>query len=288
MIRVCGSSSAKFFGLVSLLHSGIKLQFNRNKHGLTTLHYPWSTITKYGHYGNSYMNSTSNMTMSDHLYSTGTIIFDFSRYMVITSFEWYLYHYYPGSRPRIKLYYWDDETNKWIIIFNGVSEGNKYNYDSGKYILHFRKNGINFSSGMLNNGSSGPQDALDPPIKLHYAKEDNLGDYVTEFVRQKKWACRFKVQILKGGQNPSQWMRSMRMKGTIHPTAQHAWPKPSFSTPSLYEFKGHCFRTDTIGPYGPGLATLRKLYGLSIDKNSVHGSDSLENAKKEINFFFKK
>ena len=33
--------------------------------------------------------------------------------------------------------------------------------------------------------------------------------------------------------------------------------------------------------------TLRKLYGLSIDKNSVHGSDSLENAKKEIDFFFK-
>ena len=33
--------------------------------------------------------------------------------------------------------------------------------------------------------------------------------------------------------------------------------------------------------------TIRKLYGLSIDKNSVHGSDSLENAKKEINFFFK-
>ena len=33
--------------------------------------------------------------------------------------------------------------------------------------------------------------------------------------------------------------------------------------------------------------TLRKMYGLSIDKNSVHGSDSLENAKKEINFFFK-
>ena len=32
--------------------------------------------------------------------------------------------------------------------------------------------------------------------------------------------------------------------------------------------------------------TIRKLYGLSIDKNSVHGSDSLENAKKEINFFF--
>ena len=33
--------------------------------------------------------------------------------------------------------------------------------------------------------------------------------------------------------------------------------------------------------------TLRFLYGISIDKNSVHGSDSLDNAKKEIDFFFK-
>ena len=33
--------------------------------------------------------------------------------------------------------------------------------------------------------------------------------------------------------------------------------------------------------------TIRKQFGISIDKNSVHGSDSVENAKKEINFFFK-
>ena len=33
--------------------------------------------------------------------------------------------------------------------------------------------------------------------------------------------------------------------------------------------------------------TLRKMYGLSIDKNSVHGSDSNENGKNEIDFFFK-
>ena len=32
--------------------------------------------------------------------------------------------------------------------------------------------------------------------------------------------------------------------------------------------------------------TIRKLFGISIDKNSVHGSDSVENAKKEIEFFF--
>ena len=35
------------------------------------------------------------------------------------------------------------------------------------------------------------------------------------------------------------------------------------------------------------VGTLRKKFGISIDKNSVHGSDSLENAKTEIGFFFK-
>ena len=33
--------------------------------------------------------------------------------------------------------------------------------------------------------------------------------------------------------------------------------------------------------------TIRKKYGISIEKNSVHGSDSVENAKTEIDFFFK-
>jgi|TARA_A100001015_G_scaffold116482_1_gene129267 nucleoside-diphosphate kinase len=33
--------------------------------------------------------------------------------------------------------------------------------------------------------------------------------------------------------------------------------------------------------------TIRKLYGISIDKNSVHGSDSIDNARKEIEFFFR-
>ena len=40
-------------------------------------------------------------------------------------------------------------------------------------------------------------------------------------------------------------------------------------------------------PQEAGQGTLRKEFGISIDKNSVHGSDSKENAKKEINFFFK-
>ena len=47
---------------------------------------------------------------------------------------------------------------------------------------------------------------------------------------------------------------------------------------------------DLMGATDPKNAkenTIRKLYGISIDKNSVHGSDSVDNAKKVINFFFK-
>jgi len=46
---------------------------------------------------------------------------------------------------------------------------------------------------------------------------------------------------------------------------------------------------DLMGATDPKKAkdgTIRKLYGISIDKNSVHGSDSPENAKTEIDFFF--
>ena len=43
----------------------------------------------------------------------------------------------------------------------------------------------------------------------------------------------------------------------------------------------------TTNPKDAEENTIRKLYGISIDKNSVHGSDSLDNAKKEIDFFFK-
>ena len=43
----------------------------------------------------------------------------------------------------------------------------------------------------------------------------------------------------------------------------------------------------TTDPSKAGKNTLRGMYGVSIDKNSVHGSDSIKNSKKEINFFFK-
>ena len=50
------------------------------------------------------------------------------------------------------------------------------------------------------------------------------------------------------------------------------------------------YNRDLMGATDPNKAkdgTIRKLFGKSIDKNSVHGSDSPENAKIEIDFFFK-
>ena len=43
----------------------------------------------------------------------------------------------------------------------------------------------------------------------------------------------------------------------------------------------------STNPMDADKGTIRKEFGISIDKNSVHGSDSRENAKKEISFFFK-
>ena len=43
----------------------------------------------------------------------------------------------------------------------------------------------------------------------------------------------------------------------------------------------------STNPQDADPGTIRQEFGISIDKNSVHGSDSKENAKKEINFFFK-
>ena len=51
--------------------------------------------------------------------------------------------------------------------------------------------------------------------------------------------------------------------------------------------KGNRELMGATNPKDAGDGTIRKKYGISIDKNSVHGSDSVENAKIEIDFFFK-
>ena len=51
--------------------------------------------------------------------------------------------------------------------------------------------------------------------------------------------------------------------------------------------KGNRKLMGATNPKDADEGTIRKKYGISIDKNSVHGSDSVENAKTEIEFFFK-
>ena len=51
--------------------------------------------------------------------------------------------------------------------------------------------------------------------------------------------------------------------------------------------KGNRALMGATNPKDAEEGTIRKKYGISIDKNSVHGSDSVDNAKIEIDFFFK-
>ena len=51
--------------------------------------------------------------------------------------------------------------------------------------------------------------------------------------------------------------------------------------------KGNRELMGSTNPKDAKEGSIRKKYGISIDKNSVHGSDSIENAKLEIDFFFK-
>ena len=60
--------------------------------------------------------------------------------------------------------------------------------------------------------------------------------------------------------------------------------------PQAINTVGNNANRDIMGATNPKDAkegTIREKYGISIDKNSVHGSDSIENAKIEIDFFFK-
>jgi hypothetical protein len=166
---------------------GVKLQFNRGNHGLTTINKPWSSITKYEFNDNGSIGTVSN--------NSGVIIFDFNKYMAITSFDIYHYHFNAGSM-HINLYYWDDSTNSWIQIFDGTSTNANQSFDN--IMLYFRKDNINSGSGVsvVRSPPSGV-----PIIRLHYIKGSNAinSGVVDDFVRQEKWAYKFKLELSNNG-----------------------------------------------------------------------------------------
>ena len=200
---------------------GIKLKFNHNNHGETTIDKPWAAITKYGYH--NYDSTPPITNVNTRLFNEGDIIFDFNKYMVITSFDWINYPP-PGSVTLgVKLYYWDHDLDIWVIIFDGESvkidiDGNPYYYTS----LSFRSTSINddpitFPVGTYASG--------DPKISLHYeAPYNNMTDNTADisrvsFVRQTKWAYKYKLTMTKEDGNWSNYtiMNGMQMKAKILP-----------------------------------------------------------------------
>ena len=65
------------------------------------------------------------------------------------------------------------------------------------------------------------------------------------------------------------------------------WPSISYGSKKDNAIADNRKLMGSTNPKEAEAGTIRKEYGISIDKNSVHGSDSIENAQKEINFFLK-
>ena len=205
--------------------TGIKLQFNRNNHGLTTLVNPWSTITKYGYHDsiNDIWN-ISTISPSTGLMPNGRdVIFDFNKYMVITSFDIWNYHYWDNGILRMKLYYWDETNSTWTLIFDGSSK--RLSGEGFRRILWFRKDGINSGSGVGDSSGIPKNYSIEPVVRLHYEAQGYSNSGVVDtFVRQEKWAFRYKLSLSNpSGGGTSNALEGMRMKAKIHPTAEPVW-----------------------------------------------------------------
>jgi len=114
------------------------------------------------------------------------------------------------------------------------------------------------------------------------AVERNLGDKIKSFYEKKK------IQITKD--EAAEFYRIHQTKPFYENLCNYLSSGPIIVM--VLEGENAVIKNrEIIGATDPSRAnigTLRQMYGISIDKNSVHGSDSLENAKTEIEFFFNK
>ena len=121
------------------------------------------------------------------------------------------------------------------------------------------------------------------------AVERNLENKIKDFIERKnlKIIKNKKVKISK--EEASEFYKIHQTKPFYNDLCSYLSSGPIYAM--VLEGENVVMRNrEIMGATDPQKAeegTLRKLYGLSIDKNSVHGSDSQENAKIEINFFFK-
>ena len=122
------------------------------------------------------------------------------------------------------------------------------------------------------------------------AVERNLEDKIKSFYRKKnlKFLNNKKIQITKD--EAAEFYRIHQTKAFYENLCNYLSSGPIIVM--VLEGENAVIKNrEIIGATDPSKAnigTLRQMYGISIDKNSVHGSDSLENAKTEIEFFFNK
>ena len=122
------------------------------------------------------------------------------------------------------------------------------------------------------------------------AVDRNLGDKIKSFYEKKnlKILKNKKIQITKD--EAAEFYRIHQTKPFYENLCNYLSSGPIIAM--VLEGENAVIKNrEIIGATDPSKAnigTLRQMYGISIDKNSVHGSDSLENAKTEIEFFFNK
>ena len=122
------------------------------------------------------------------------------------------------------------------------------------------------------------------------AVERNLENRIKSFFKEKnlKILISKKVQITK--EEAAEFYKAHQTKPFYKDLCNYLSSGPIVVM--VLEGEGAVFKNRQImgatDPLKAEEGTLRKMYGLSIDKNSVHGSDSAESAKTEIDFFFDK
>ena len=122
------------------------------------------------------------------------------------------------------------------------------------------------------------------------AVERNLENRIKSFFKEKnlKILISKKVQITK--EEAAEFYKEHQTKPFYKNLCDYLSSGPIVVM--VLEGEGAVFKNRQImgatDPLKAEEGTLRKMYGLSIDKNSVHGSDSSESAKTEIDFFFDK
>ena len=116
------------------------------------------------------------------------------------------------------------------------------------------------------------------------AVERNLENRIKSFFKEKN------LKILKTKEEAAEFYKVHQTKPFYKNLCNYLSSGPIVVM--VLEGEGAIFKNRQImgatDPLKAEEGTLRKMYGLSIDKNSVHGSDSAESAKTEIDFFFDK